>query len=162
MRIAVCAGTVDPITEGHVDIIRRAADLFDELVVAVAVTNYKATMFSTEERCRLACEALAGLPRVRVEAFDGLLVDFCRRVGAGSIVRGLRAVSDFDKEFQMALMNRELDGGLDTVFLMSDARFLFVSSSIIRNTALAGGDVSTLVPPCVCAALREKVAQRSK
>ena len=155
-KIAVYAGTFDPITKGHIDIARRGADLFDEVIVAVAEDNYKNNMFSTEERCQLAAEALAEFANIRVLPFAGLLVDFCRRQGARSIIRGLRAVSDFDREFQMALLNRSMDHQVDSVFLMSDEKYLYISSSIIRNTAAAGGDVSHLVPPCVFQALKEK------
>mgnify|MGYP001007739458 CR=1 FL=1 len=160
MKIAVYAGTFDPVTVGHMEIALRAAHLFDEIIMAVAVDNYKDTLFSIEERCQMAQEAMAGHANIRVEAFQGLLVDYCKRVGATSLIRGLRAVSDFDREFQMALLNRDLDGGVDTVFLMSDARYLYISSGIIRNTAAAGGDVSDLVPPCVNQALRQKFAHR--
>ena len=156
-KIAVYAGTFDPISNGPLDIARRAAVLFDEVIIAVAVDNYKHTLFNSEERCALAREATKSSPNIRVESFSGLLVEYCRRVGATSIIRGLRAVSDFDREFQMALLNRNLHGGLDSVFLMSDAAYLYISSSIIRNTAAAGGDVSHLVPPCVNAALRSRI-----
>ncbi len=156
MKIAVYAGTFDPITNGHVDVASRAARLFDEVIFAVAKVNYKDTLFTTEERCRLAREAFRGWENIRVEAFDGLLVDYCHQVGATSIIRGLRAVSDFDKELQMALMNRSLNGGVDTVFLMSDARYLYVSSSLLKSAAEYGGDVKRMVPPFVFQALMEK------
>ena len=156
MKIAVYAGTFDPITNGHVDVASRAARLFDEVIFAVAKVNYKDTLFTTEERCRLAREAFQGWENIRVEAFDGLLVDYCHQVGATSIIRGLRAVSDFDRELQMALMNRSLNGGVDTVFLMSDARYLYVSSSLIKSTAEYGGDVKRMVPSFVFQALMGK------
>ena len=156
IRRAVYAGTFDPITKGHIDVARRGAALFDQVIVAVAVDNYKNTLFTTEERCALATEALAGLGNIVVEPFSGLLVDFCRAQGANSIIRGLRAVSDFDREFQMALLNRSLDHSVDSVFLMSAEKYLYISSSIIRNTAAAGGDVSHLVPSCVYEALKRK------
>jgi len=156
MKIAVYAGTFDPITIGHVEIAFRAAQLFDEIIIAVAQDNYKNTLFDIGERCEMARQAVAGHDNIRVEAFGGLLVDYCKRVGATSLLRGLRAVSDFDREFQMALLNRDLDDGIDTVFLMSDARYLYISSSIIRHTAAVGGDVSELVPPAVNEALKKK------
>lgn len=156
-KIAVYAGTFDPISNGHLDIAKRAAVLFDEIIIAVALDNYKQTLFTSEERCALAREATRECPNIRVEAFSGLLADYCRQAGATSIIRGLRAVSDFDREFQMALLNRSFQGGLDTVFLMSDAAYLYISSSIIRNTAAAGGDVSHLVPACVYHAMQEKI-----
>lgn len=155
-KIAVYAGTFDPITNGHVDIARRAALLFDELIIAVAVSNYKQTLFTIEERCELARRAVSEYANIRVAPFEGLLVNYCKSQNATSIIRGLRAVSDFDREFQMALLNRGLDGGLDTVFLMSDADYLYISSSLIRNTAVAGGNVRHLVPDCVYEALRKK------
>ena len=156
MKIAVYAGTFDPITNGHLDVAARASCLFDRVIFAVAVDNYKHTLFTSEERCTLAREAFADYPNILVEPFSGLLVDYCHQVGATSIIRGLRAVSDFDKELQMALLNRSLNGGVDTVFLMSDARYLYVSSSLIKNTAVYGGNVEQMVPPCVFRALQEK------
>ena len=159
MKIAVYAGTFDPITNGHLDIALRASCLFDRIIIAVARENDKNTLFDLDERCQLVREALAGQENITVEPFDGLLVDFCRQQGATSIIRGLRAVSDFDKEFQMALLNRRLNGGIETVFLMSDAKYLYISSSIIRNSAVLGGDIQDLVPPCVAAALNKKLAK---
>lgn len=159
MKIAVYAGTFDPITNGHLDIALRASCLFDRIIIAVAKENYKNTLFDLDERCQLVREALAGKENITVEPFDGLLVDFCRQQGATSIIRGLRAVSDFDKEFQMALLNRRLNGGIETVFLMSDAKYLYISSSIIRNSAVLGGNIQDLVPPCVAAALKKKLAK---
>ncbi|MDO4732927.1 MAG: pantetheine-phosphate adenylyltransferase [Bacillota bacterium] len=156
MKIAVYAGTFDPITEGHLDIASRASHLFDRVIFAVAEDNYKNTLFNITERCSLAREAVADYPNIIVEPFAGLLVDYCHRVGATSIIRGLRAVSDFDRELQMALMNRSLNGGVDTVFLMSDARFLYISSSLIKNTAQYGGDVEKMVPACVFRALQQR------
>lgn len=158
-KIAVYAGTFDPITNGHLDIARRASVVFDEIIIAVAVDNYKKTLFTPEERCELCKTATSIFPNIRVESFEGLLVDYCERVGATSIIRGLRAVSDFDNEFQMALLNRSLKHGLDSVFLMSDAKYLFISSSSIRNIVAAGGDVSHLVHNCVNQALRKKFAE---
>ena len=156
---AVYAGTFDPITKGHIDIARRGAALFDQVIVAVAEDNYKSNLFSTEERCALASEALATFPNIVVMPFTGLLVDFCRRQEASFIIRGLRAVSDFDMEFQMALLNRSLSQDVDSVFLMSEEKYLYISSSIIRNTVAAGGDVSHLVPECVYQALLKKKDQ---
>jgi len=155
-KIAVCSGTFDPITKGHVDIALRAAELFDEVVLAVAGTNYKNNLFTTEERCALAEEALRGAANVRIMPFDGLLVDFCHSIGAAAIVRGLRSATDFDREFQMELLNRNLNGGIDTMFFMSDSDFLFLSSSVIKNAAAVGGDVSHMVPAAVYAELEKK------
>lgn len=156
-NIAVYAGTFDPITDGHMDIVRRASVLFDQVIIAVAVDNYKQTLFSDDERCALAAAAAADCPNVLVSSFSGLLVDFCRAQGAASIIRGLRAVSDFDREFQLALLNRGLNHEVESVFLMSDAKYLYISSSLIRNTAAAGGNVSHLVPACVWQALCHKL-----
>lgn len=159
MKIAVYAGTFDPITNGHLDIARRASCLFDRIIIAVARENYKNTLFDLDERCQMVSEAIAGQKNITVAPFDGLLVDFCRSQGATSIIRGLRAVSDFDKEFQMALLNRQLNGGIETVFLMSDAKYLYISSSIIRNSAVLGGDIDDLVPAGVVEALKKKFAK---
>ncbi len=159
MSKAVYAGTFDPITNGHLDICQRAANLFDEIIIAVADDNYKNTLFTTEERCQLVAEATASMANVRVQAFSGLLVDFCQQVQAPSIIRGLRAVSDFEKEFQMALMNRSLNKQIDTVFLMSGGKHLFVSSSLIKNAAILGGHIEELVPEAVYLALQKKYAK---
>lgn len=156
MKIAVYSGTFDPITKGHVDIATRAAQLFDQVIIAVAADNYKNTLFSLEERCEMAKIALDQQENIIVEPFSGLLVDYCHEKNATSIVRGLRAVSDFDREFQMALMNRDLNGGIDTVFLMSDANYMYLSSTIIRQTAMVGGDVVKFVPEHVYEALLDK------
>lgn len=159
MKTAVYAGTFDPITNGHLDIALRAAQLFDHIIIAVAKDNNKHSLFDIEERCAMIAKAVQGTKNISVESFDGLLVDFCQQKGATSIIRGLRAVSDFDIEFQMALLNRELNGGCDTVFLMSDAKYLFISSSLIRQSAALGGDIHALVPQNVAAALKIKFAK---
>ena len=156
MKTAVYAGTFDPITNGHVDIAQRAASLFNKVIVAVAKENYKNNMFSLDERCALAREALADIKNIEVVEFDGLLVDFCHQQGADAIIRGLRAVSDFDAEFQMALLNRKLNSGMDTVFLMSDAKYQFICSSIIRNCAGLGAEITDMVPACVAEALKRR------
>ncbi|MCR4963019.1 MAG: pantetheine-phosphate adenylyltransferase [Firmicutes bacterium] len=159
MRIGVYAGTFDPITNGHLDIAKRAASLFDKVIIAVAEDNYKQPLFSIEERCDLIRTAIVEKncgDNVVVDAFSGLLVDYCASQNACSIIRGLRAISDFDQEFQMALLNRSLKQGIDTVFLMSGSRYLFISSSIIRKSAMLGANVDDLVPPCVSKALQRK------
>jgi pantetheine-phosphate adenylyltransferase len=158
MKKAVYAGTFDPITNGHLDIALRASKLFDEIIIAVAEDNNKQTLFSTEERCQLARQATAILANVTVDSFSGLLVDYCRIQEAGFIIRGLRVVLDFEKELQMALMNRNLYDKVDTVFLMGEAPYLFVSSSLVKNAAQLGGDISDLVPFSVAEALRRKFA----
>ena len=156
MKTAVYAGTFDPVTYGHLDVAERATKIFDQLIIAVAEDNYKNCLFSLEERRGFVEEATKNLPNVRVDSFDGLLVDYCLRQGGCAIIRGLRAVSDFDKELQMALMNRKMCPQIDTVFLMSASKYLFISSSIIKNSVAAGGDISDLVPPLVEEALRQK------
>ncbi len=155
-RIAVYPGTFDPVTNGHLDIGNRAASLFDELIFAVAVENYKNTLFNLQERISLIQQATAHLPNVSVEGFDGLLVDYCQKKNATVVVRGLRAISDFEREFQMALMNKEVLPEVETVFFMTTAQYQYVSSSIIKSFAVYGSHLSALVPPNVEAALNEK------
>lgn len=154
-RIAVYPGSFDPITKGHADLIRRTLAFADRVVVAVAVNPAKQPLFTLAERVALIRETVA-LPGVEVQAFEGLLVEFARRVGATLLVRGLRAVSDFEYEFQMALMNRNLAPGIETVFLMPAFDLTYLSSSLVREVARFGGDVSALVHPAVERALREK------
>lgn len=149
-------GTFDPITNGHTDIVARAARIFGRVIVAVASGTSKNPAFSTDERVALASKVLAEFANVEVRRFDGLLADFARRCGAGVILRGLRAVSDFEYEFQMASMNRKLIPEADTLFLTPAERYSFISSSLIRQIASLGGDVSEFVHPLVLAALRER------
>ncbi|NOY80791.1 MAG: pantetheine-phosphate adenylyltransferase [Kiritimatiellaeota bacterium] len=157
MRTAVCPGSFDPVTNGHVDVIERASRLFDRLIVAVGRNTAKAPVFTVEERLEHLRCTVGDLPGVEVTAFAGLLTDAVRQFGALAVVRGLRAVSDFEWEFQMALMNRELDPGCETVFLMPSARFSFVSSTMIREIARLRGDISAFVPEPVASALLERV-----
>jgi len=153
-RIAVYSGTFDPITLGHEDVIRRAAGLFDELIVAVAVAHHKQTRFSLNERVALVEQAVQGLPgRVRALPFDGLIMDFCREHRAQAVVRGIRNLTDFDYEAQMAAMNRKLHPGVETVFLLPQAELQCISSTLVREIAKLGGDVSTMVNPAVAARL---------
>lgn len=154
--IAVYPGTFDPITMGHVDIINRALNLFDEVIVAVAVNSAKDPVFSLEERIEMIETSFNGRARIEVCSVSGLLVDFAYQRKARAIVRGIRAVSDFDYEFQLALMNRKLQREVDSVFLMPGFRWIFISSSIIKDAARNGGDVSDLVPPHVNSKLIEK------
>jgi pantetheine-phosphate adenylyltransferase len=156
---AIYPGTFDPVTNGHMDIVRRCRPVFGKVTVAIAVNRAKTPLFSLEERLSMLNEAFSGMDFVEVEAFEGLLVEFARARGAQAIVRGLRAVSDFEYELQMALMNRRLESRIDTVFLMPSEEYTYLSSSIVRAVALAGGDVSALVPPCVHKRL-EALAQR--
>jgi pantetheine-phosphate adenylyltransferase len=159
MRKAIYPGSFDPITNGHLDVVQRAATLFDEVIVAVARDNNKSSLFSIEERVELLRETLGslGLTNVRVTAFEGLLVHFARQEKAAALVRGLRAVSDFEFEFQMALMNRKLDPGLETMFLMPREELTYISSRIVKEIARLGGDVEMFVPHNVAIALRGKL-----
>jgi pantetheine-phosphate adenylyltransferase len=160
MRRAVCPGSFDPVTNGHIDIFRRASRLFDEVVVATGTNISKSRLFSPEERMALLGEATADLPNVRVEGFDGLIVDFCREIDAVAIVKGIRGSTDYDYELPMAQMNVHLTG-IETVFLPGATGSVFVSSSLIKEVAAFGGDVAAFVPPYVLAALRRKLAERS-
>jgi len=155
-RIAVYPGSFDPITRGHEDIVHRALVFADEVVVAVASSAAKQPLFSLDERRSLVQAAVGGHNRVRVEPFDGLLVDFARRSGASMIVRGLRYVSDFEYEYQMALMNRKLAQDIETVFLVPSFDLTYLSASLVREVARFGGDVKTLVHPAVHEALLKK------
>ncbi len=158
-QIALYPGSFDPITRGHEDLIRRSLRFADRVIVAVAANSSKAPLFPLEERVRLAQTVLAGESRVEVHTFKGLLVDFARNVGATVVVRGLRAVSDFEYEFQMALMNRQLHAELETVFLVPALHLTYLSSSIVREVARLGGDVGELVHPEVERALKAKFAR---
>lgn len=155
-RTAIYPGSFDPPTRGHEDLVQRSLALADKVVVAVARNGAKQPMFTVEERIDLLRMVLGDDPRIEVRAFDGLLVKAARDVGAQMVIRGLRAVSDFDYEFQMALMNRQLDHELETVFLVPDLELTFLSSSLVREVSRFGGDVSALVHPRVDALLRER------
>ena len=157
-RIAVYPGSFDPVTRGHEDLIQRSLAFADRVVVAVAVNAAKQPLFTTEERLALLREAVRG-PGIEVQSFQGLLVNFARQVGASMIVRGLRAVSDFEYEFQMALMNRNLGPSIETVFLVPAFDLTYLSSSLVREVARFGGDVSSLVHPAVQQALKRKFAK---
>ena len=158
--IAVYAGSFDPITRGHEDLIQRSCEFVDKLVVAVANNTSKKPLFSPDERVALIRQATADNPRVEVRQFQGLLVNFAREVGASLIIRGLRAVADFEYEFQMALMNRQLSPGLETVFMVPSVETTYISSSIIREVAQFGGDLDGLVHPVVAEALKAKFASK--
>jgi pantetheine-phosphate adenylyltransferase len=158
--LAVYPGTFDPLTNGHVSLVRRANKIFGTVVLAVAKDTHKNSMFSLEERVAMASEALAGERGVVVEGFEGLLVDYVKRRGARVILRGLRAVSDFDFEFQMALMNRRMEREIETVFLMTDFKWLYISSTIIKEAAKAGGDIRGLVPEVVLARVCERFGRK--
>ena len=148
-QTVICPGSFDPVTLGHLDIITRAARMFDRVVVAVLVNSSKTPTFSTEERMELLRDAVSDLPNVDIVSFEGLLAEYCKKCGVGTIVKGLRAVSDFEYEFQMALANKKLNPELETVFLAADADSTFLSSSMVREIASMGGDISNFVPACV-------------
>ncbi|MCF8086090.1 MAG: pantetheine-phosphate adenylyltransferase [Desulfohalobiaceae bacterium] len=156
LRLAVYPGTFDPLTNGHISLVRRGLDVFDRVILAIARDTYKTPVFSLEEREEMARDAFAGKSGVVVETFSGLLVDYVQRCGARVILRGLRANSDFEYEFQMALMNRRLKRSIHTMFMMTDYKWLFTSSSIIKQTAEAGGDVQGLVPDMVWQRLKKR------
>ena len=156
VRRAITPGTFDPVTNGHLDIICRAASIMDEVIVGVAASVGKHPLFSLEERTRLVEEATAHLENVTVEPFDGLLVDFAREKGAHLIVKGLRALTDFEYEFQMSALNTQLDYDLETTFIMSPPEWMYLSSSIVRELASLGGDVTPFVPACVANALESR------
>ncbi|SBW27714.1 pantetheine-phosphate adenylyltransferase [Protofrankia symbiont of Coriaria ruscifolia] len=158
MRKAACPGSFDPITNGHLDIISRASRLFDEVVVAVLINKSKANLFTVEERIELIREVARDHSNVVVESSHGLLVDFCRARGIQAIVKGLRAVSDFDYELQMAQMNHSL-AGVETLFMSTNPQYAFLSSSLVKEVATYGGDVSGLVPDVVLKQLRERLAR---
>ena len=157
MRTAVYAGSFDPITRGHEDLIKRSLAFVDRIVVAVATNVSKQALFTTDERVAFIRAAVGDDPRVEVKQFHGLLVDFARTVGANLIIRGLRAVADFEYEFQMALMNRHLAPGLETVFMVPSLDTTYISSSLVREVAKFNGDVSGLVHPVVAEALRARL-----
>ena len=162
MRVALYPGSFDPVTRGHVDIATRAAALFDRLVVGVFNAPPKDLLFATEERVEMLKKALAHLPNVRVEPYSTLTVEFAKRVGAKFIVRGLRMGSDFEREFDMALMNQRLTPGIDTVCLMSSAEYQFISASLLKEVLQGGGDVSAFVTEHVINALKEKLSSKYK
>jgi pantetheine-phosphate adenylyltransferase len=155
-RTAIYPGSFDPLTKGHEDLIRRSLSLADRVIVAVAVHSSKQPLFPVAERLALLQAAMGDDPRVAFESFDGLLAEFAKKVGASIVVRGLRAVSDFEYEFQMALMNRQLHPSLETVFLVPAVDLTYLSSSLVREVARYGGDVSALVHPAVAAALARR------
>ncbi len=158
MRRAIYPGSFDPITTGHLDVIHRAARLFDEVVVAVAFNDQKQSMFTPEARVALICESTTDVENIRVVSFDGLLVEFAKQENAVAVVRGLRAISDFEFEFQMALMNRKLDPTIETIFLTPREEYTYLSSRIVKEIARLGGNVESFVPPAVVRALRERFA----
>jgi pantetheine-phosphate adenylyltransferase len=158
VRVAIYPGSFDPVTNGHLDVIQRACTLFDELIIAVAVNDqkHKSTLFSIDERIALLQEACAHSSRVRVVSLNGLLVDFAKHEKVMAIVRGLRAISDFEFEFQMALMNRKMEPTVETIFMMPKEEYTYISSRIVKEIARLGGNVQSFVPDCVVQALAKK------
>ncbi len=152
-RIAVYSGTFDPITLGHLDVVHRAAGLFDQLIIAVAAAHHKKTLFSLEHRVSMAQVATKGMANVTIQPFSGLIMDFCNKYSVNAVVRGIRNLTDFDYEAQMAAMNRKLAPHVETVFLLPDAPLACISSTLVREISKLGGDVSQMVSPAVMAAL---------
>jgi pantetheine-phosphate adenylyltransferase len=160
MRTAIYPGSFDPITNGHLDVVQRAAKLFDHVIMAVAKNDGKSPLFSLEDRLGMISEAIKPIANVEADAFDGLLVDYAVRCQTRAIIRGLRAVSDFEFEFQLALMNRKLNENVETIFMMPKDTYTFLSSRIVKEIARLGGDVSPFVPAHVQRALAEKLKGR--
>ena len=158
-RIAICPGSFDPVTMGHLDIIRRASVLFDKVIVLVVVNPVKNTSFTPEERVELIRKSVEGIPNVEVDLYMGLLVDYVRSKGAVAIVKGLRAMSDFEYEFQMALTNRKLYPEAETVFLTTAADNMYLSSSLVKQVAGLGGDISEFVPACIVPDIMKKIGR---
>jgi len=161
MRTAIYPGSFDPLTNGHLDVIQRATKLFDRVVVAVAKSESKQPLFTLEERVELVAKVVAHLPTVEADSFDCLLAEYVEKMGAQAVVRGLRAVSDFEFEFQLALMNRKLNERVETIFMMPKDTYTFLSSRIVKEIARLGGDVSQFVPAPVKAALAEKLLSQA-
>ena len=162
MRTAIYPGSFDPLTNGHLDVIQRAAKLFDRVIVAVAQNDTKQPLFTLAERLALVRAAIKHLPHVEADSFDGLLIEYAARQKAQAVVRGLRAVSDFEFEFQLALMNRKLNENVEAIFMMPKDTYTFLSSRIVKEIARLGGDVSSFVPPHVKPALTKKLKPQKK
>lgn len=155
-KTAICPGTFDPITNGHIDLVKRGLRIFDEVIIAVAASPKKQPLFTIKERLKLVADVVKNFKNVRVEAFDGLLVEYVKSKKGIAVIRGLRAVSDFEYELQMALMNRKLDLKIETVFMMPSEEYTFLTSTIIKEVASFGGSVKGLVPEVVEKAVKEK------
>ncbi len=160
MRVAIYPGSFDPLTSGHLSLIHRGLKVFDKLIVAIAINPKKTPLFSVDERKALISGATGNDARVEVDSFQGLLVDYAKRRNANVVLRGLRAVSDFEFEFQLANMNRRLDGDIETVFMMTGEDYFYISSSIVREVAALGGNIEGTVPPNVLDALKAKYAKK--
>ena len=162
MRTAICPGSFDPVTLGHIDIIKRASKLFDRVIVAVLVNVEKQPWFTIDERMDLLRKATKGIDNIEIAGFDGLLVEFAAQNNASAIVKGLRAVSDFEYEFQMALTNRKLAPDVETMFLTTSTEHMYLRSSIVKQVGLWGGDISPFVPDCVHDEILMRIRQRSR
>jgi pantetheine-phosphate adenylyltransferase len=160
MRRVIYPGTFDPITNGHLDIIERATALFDLVTIGVTTNPAKNPLFTVEERVAMIRQVTQGYKTVQVDSFSGLLVDYAKRLGACAIIRGLRAISDFEYEFQMALVNRKISDGIVTVFLMPNEKYTYLNSTIVKELATFGGDISRFVPPEIEALIKQKIASR--
>jgi pantetheine-phosphate adenylyltransferase len=160
LTIAIYPGSFDPVTNGHLDVATRAARLFEKVIIGVFDKPNKHLVFTTEERVELARQAVAGLPNVEVESFTGLTVDFAKKIGAKAMVRGLRMSADFEREFDMAMMNKKLSPGIEVICLMADLKYQFLSSSLLKEAASLGGDIDGLVPEPVAEALQKKFLLR--
>ena len=159
-KIAIVPGSFDPITYGHIDIIKRSSELFDEIIVAILVNPDKKYLFSLEERVEMIEETIKDIPNVKVDAFSGLLVNYAKKVGSSVIVRGLRAVSDFEYEMQLTFMNKALDEGIETFYMMGNKQYSFISSSIVKGVSGFGADLSKFVPKNVEERLEKKMKER--
>lgn len=159
MRICIYPGTFDPVTMGHMDIIQRTTGLFDKVIISIAEDNYKNVLFSAEERLDMLKTVTKGLPKVEVDYFSGLLMDYCREKGATAVIRGLRAISDFEYEMQMAAMNKNLNPDVETVFLMTAQKYSFISSSIIKDVAKLNGNISGMVPSLIEKKIKDRYAE---
>lgn len=160
-KTVICPGSFDPVTLGHLDVIKRAARMFEHVIVAVLVNSAKSPSFSTEERMDFLREVTQGIENVEIVSFDGLLAEYCRRRKVDAIVKGLRAVSDFEYEFQMAITNKKLNPQLETIFLTAEADSMYLSSSMVREVASMGGDISNFVPPCIHDRIVEKINKKN-
>ncbi len=157
-RTVICPGSFDPVTLGHVDIITRAAAMFDRVIVAVLVNSSKSPSFTIDERIELLKKALDGIDNVEIQSFNGLLADYARKTNATAVVKGLRAMSDFEYEFQMSLTNKKLNPDLETIFLTSRAECMFLSSSMVKQVATFGGDITYFVPECIHDEIKKRLA----
>lgn len=158
-RTVICPGSFDPVTLGHVDIISRAATMFDKVIVAVLVNSSKKPSFTTEERIAFLEKVFKDFDNIEIRSFDGLLAEYARKTGADAVVRGLRAVSDFEYEFQMSLTNKSLNPDLETIFLTSRAEYMFLSSSIVKQIATLNGDITNFVPECIHDEIKKRLAR---